>query len=219
MFVGLFDRFNNLDQIKTEEVLKWLNPVPQLTWLENYIANRILYPQAIPILPGDIKTDLAILREALRLNEPSITRDKTEFLGGNPFINITMRKIMIPVSFLEFIPDLSSLVWVFIDGLLLNRSKKDWFQDFWTVILSNTAEEIIGTVLLPQFQNISGVAVIKIEGKIYKIKAGNMNTIPCLKEHCPVDFSINGGKILGKNKSTIEIYGGKVGLIVDARVS
>src|SRR3989344_7189671 len=115
---GLFYRFDDLDQIKTEDVARWLSPVPQQTLLENYIANRILYPQAIPVLPSDMKLDLAILREALKLQKPVGMQVKNQFLGGSPFLNVTMRKIIIPASFLEFVPDLTSLVWAFVDGLL-----------------------------------------------------------------------------------------------------
>lgn len=202
-FAGLFDRFNNLDQIKIEDVMKWLSPVPQQIPLENYIANRILYPQVVPISPSELKIDLAILREALRLD--------------NFFINTTLRKIMIPANFLEFIPDVISLICAFIDGLLLERLRKNCFEDLWTISLSNGTEEIIGSILLPQFSDKQGLMEIKLEGKIFNIKTGSLNILPCPKEHCPIDFNLKMGKFLGKNKGEVELSGGKAGLIIDAR--
>lgn len=216
-FVGLFDRFINLDQIKIEDVIRWLSPVPQQIPLENYIANRILYPQAVPISFSEVKIDLAILREALRLNTSYNPKDKNQFLGNSPFINITLRKIIIPVSFLEFIPDVVSLVWAFIDGLLLEHSKKDCFEDLWTISISNETEDVIGSILLPQFTSTQGLMEIKLEGKTCNIKAEALSILPCPKERYQIDFNLKMGKFLGKSKGQVELSGGKVGLIIDAR--
>lgn len=213
---GIFDTFDNLDQIKVEDVARWLKPVPQLIALENYISNRILYPQVVPITLLDMKKDSAILREALRLSSQH-PQHKNEFLGGSPFLNATMRKIIIPRRFLDFVPDLASLVWAFVDGLLLSRPKEDWFQDLWTVVLSSDSDEIIGSILLPQFENLTGYIEIKLDNKVFKIKSGDVAVLPCLKERCPLDFNLNKGKLLGKQKSIIEVYGGKVGLMIDGR--
>lgn len=216
-FVGLFDRFINLDQIKIENVMRWLSPVPQQISLENYIANRILYPQAVPISLSEIKIDLAIIREALRLNSYCNKDNKNEFLGNSPFINVTLRKIIIPVGFLEFIPDIVSLIWAFIDGLLLEHSRKDCFEDLWTVCISNETEDVIGSILLPQFSDRQGLMEIKLEDKSYNIKAGALSVLPCPKERCSINFNFKNGKLLGKNKGVIEISGGKAGLVIDAR--
>ncbi len=215
---GLFDRFDNLDQIKVEDVAKWLKPVPRQVFLENYIANRILYPQAVPITFSDMKMDLAILREAIRLNATVQPQEKNEFLGSSPFINATMRKIIIPASFLEFAPDLPSLVWAFIDGLLVSRPKEDWFGDLWTVILSADTDNIIGSILLPQFKSENDIIEVTLDGKTSKIKAGSLTVLPCLKERCSIGYSLSQGKLLGKDKSAIELYGGKLGLVIDGRL-
>lgn len=217
--VGLFSRFENLDQIKVEDIARWLKPTPLVTVLEDYIANRILYPTTIPVLSIDTKKDLAILREVLRLYVPTESnQNKTEFSGNSPFINISTRKIIIPESLLEFVPDLTSLVWAFIDGLLYNLLKKDWFEDLWTLILSSKADKVIGSVLLPQFDNLNGFMEVKLEGKNYKIKAGNFTILPCPKYRCPIEYSLISGRLLGKSTSAIEIYGGEAGLVIDGRI-
>src|SRR3990167_9440024 len=108
---GLFSSFDDLDQISPEAIASWLKPAPELTSLENYLANKILYPQAVPLTKHDMQIDLAILREALRMNGPKPGEQKSNaLLGGNPFLNITLRKILIPERFLDFVPDLASLV-------------------------------------------------------------------------------------------------------------
>ncbi|MCR4306210.1 MAG: hypothetical protein NUV73_03955, partial [Candidatus Daviesbacteria bacterium] len=150
---GLFDSFDNLDQISPEDIALWLKPVPSANRLENYLANKILYPGALPLTEYDMQIDLAILREALKLNGPKAADKKTNsLLGDNPFLNITLRKILIPERFLNFVPDLQSLAISFIDGLLLGKERQDFFEDLWTIVLTDEGDEVVGSVLLPQFE-------------------------------------------------------------------
>lgn len=216
--VGLFDSFDNLDQIPPADIASWLKPVPQLEQIENYLANRILYPQTLSLTERDMKMDLAILREALKLNGPKPQTQKTNaLLGDNPFLNITLRKILIPDKFLEFVPDLSILTIVFIDALLLNRRKEDWFQDIWTIVLTDDTDEIVGSVVLPQFEDPGGLMNCTLQSKNYEIKFGGLKVLPCSAERCEIGYKLQKGKILGKSESAIEIYGGKLGLVIDGR--
>lgn len=216
--VGLFDSFDNLDQISSEAIASWLKPVPQLDRIENYLANKILYPQALSLTQQDMVMDLAILREALKLNGPKLQTQKVNaLLGDNPFLNVTLRKILIPAKFLNFIPELSILTIVFIDALLLNRSKEDWFQDIWTIILTGDTDEIVGSVVLPQFEDVSGSMHCSLMDKSYEIRSGGIKVLPCPRERCEIGYKVQKGKILGKSESAIEIYGGKLGLVVDGR--
>ena|SRR5258708_2221532 len=217
---GLFEGFDNLDQIEIESLIPWLEDLPvKLTsiQLENYLGNRILYPKTLPVTEIDMKIDLAILREALRMNGPKIEPNPNPMLGDNPFLNITLRKIMIPERFLNYIPDLIGLTWAFVDGLLLTRSKKDWFEDLWTVILTDDADQVIGSVLIPQFNNSQDSMDLSVLGKKYKIKAGSLTIIPCQKDRCEIAYKFVSGRILGKKESAVEVFGGKLGLLIDGR--
>ena len=218
---GLFDSFDNLDQISPEAIASWLKPVPSLNQLENYLANRILYPQVLPLTGQDMQIDLSILREALKasiaLTNARNGSKMNALLGDNPFLNITMRKILIPVKFLNFAPNLLSLTFVFIDALLLNRKKEDWFQDLWTIVLTDDIDEVVGSLLLPQFDDKGGVMNLKLSGGNYEIRAGGLMVIPCPKDRCEIAYSLKKGKILGHQESAIEVYGGKLGLVIDGR--
>lgn len=215
---GLFDSFDNLDQIPPEAIASWLKPVPPLDYLENYLATRILYPQTLPLTEQDMQIDLAILREALRLNGPKKDSTKNNvLLGDNTFLNITMRKILIPSVFLTYVPNLTILVRVFIDGLLVNREKKDFFQDLWTIVLTYEIDEVVGSVLLPQFESSGAVMSLKLQDQNYEIRPGTLTVIPCNKDRCEVAYKLQSGKILGKQESAMEVYGGKLGLVVDGR--
>lgn len=219
--IGLFDSFDNLDQISPGAIAAWLKPTPSLNLLENYLANKILYPQTLPLTKQDMQIDLAILREALKmskiLTEPTNVPQRNAFLGGNPFLNITLRKILIPTRFLQFVPDLASLTTVFIDALLLKRSKEDWFEDIWTVVLAANIDEIVGSVILPQFEDKNGVFSCTLVGKTYEIHPGDIKILPCSKDRCEIGYKLHRGKILGKQESAIEVYGGKLGLVIDGR--
>jgi len=214
---GLFDSFDNLDQISAESIAYWIKPASQLAFLENYLANRILYPRTLSLTANDMKIDLAILREALKINGPKKSTKTNALLGDNPFLNITLRKVLIPARFTDFIPDLISLTWAFIDALLFDRKKEDYFQDIWTLVLTGDTDEIIGSLMLPQFQGLTGAIKVSMFGKSYQIKQGGITAIPCSQDRCEIAFKIQNGKMLGKNESAVEVYGGKLGLIIDGR--
>ncbi len=202
---GLFDSFDNLDIIDVNNLAIYLKSPPSSDSLENYLANKILYPTTLPLTMLDMKVDLAILREALRIKKDS------------QFLNITSRKIIIPGKFLQYIPDLVSLTWAFVDGLLLNRSKKSWYEDQWTVMISGDIDEVAGTVLLPQFEGLSDLMSLTLMGREYKISAGSLTVVPCSKSRCQISYKFKKGKILDKNINEVEVYGGKLGLMIDGR--
>lgn len=216
-FAGLFDNFDNLDQISLEGIASWLKPVPQLHQLENYLANRILYPQTLPQTEVDMQIDLAILREVLKMNGPKADApNRNALLGDAPFLNVTLRKLLIPSEFLNFVPDLVSLTYAFIDGLLLGRKKKDWFEDLWTIVLTGDADEAVGSIILPQFRN-TGIMRLRVLNKNYEIRQGGLMVIPCLQDRCEIAYKLQNGSVLGKSESAVEVCGGKLGVMIDGR--
>lgn len=212
---GLFDSFDNLDRIPIEDIARWLKPQPNSTYIENFLAQRILYPATVPITPQDLKIDLAILREAIRMSRLGHVPSGT-WLGDKPFLNVTLRKILIPSKFLAFVPDLITITWTFVDGLLLDRKGQDIFWGLWTIVLTGEIDEIIGSLLLPEFKD-DGVLQLRVTGKTYQIRAGTLMVIPCSIKRCEVSFKIKGGKILGKEELALEVYGGRLGIMVDGR--
>lgn len=214
---GLFDSFDNLDQIPIEKITRWLKKAPSDIQLENYLAQRILYPQTVPLTAQDMEVDLAILREALRINAP--VRGKTgPLLGENPFLNMTLRKVLIPAKFLPFIPSLVALTWAFVDAFLMERRRQDWFGDIWTVVLVDEIDEVIGSILKPQFESSQGDMELIINQKNYKVRSGSLIVIPCPQGRCEITYKFNQGKILGKKESALDVYGGRLGLMIDGRL-
>lgn len=212
---GLFDSFDHLDQVKTEDIARWIKPQPPFEFVENYLAQKILYPQVLPITRLDMDIDLAILREAVRLSVPKDS--KNALLGDNPFMNLTLRKILIPAKFLSFVENIAVLAWVFVDALLLERSNQDRFADLWTVVLTGEADEVVGSVILPEFSGGGGQLELKVMDKLYRIDAGTLTVIPCKRERCEIAFNVKSGKILGHENLAVEVSGGRLGLVVDSR--
>lgn len=62
---GVFESFN-LEEIPPEDIARWLKPAPSLNTIENYLANKLLYPQTIPVTQADLAVELAIFREVIR---------------------------------------------------------------------------------------------------------------------------------------------------------
>ncbi len=214
---SLFETFDDLDQIDINSLIPFISPPPQPIKLENYLANLILYPQALPLSEYDMKINLAVLREALRLNGPKLAGENN-LLGSNPFINMTLRKILIPESFLPFVPDLVSVTGVFIDAFLRVRPKTDFFWDLWTVVITDDSDEIVGSVILPQFINRDGEMEIIVMGKSYKATSGRVSIIPCMKDRCEISYKLNQGQVLGKSENALQLYGGKMGILIDGRM-
>lgn len=214
-FIGLFDSFDNLDQIKVEDIAAWLKTPLQQHQLENYLANRILYPQTLPMNAFDMEIDLAILREALKLTLNQTKQNN--FLADSPFLSMTLRKILIPSRFLNAIGDLKKLTWAFVDALPIDLKRKDWFEDLWSIVLTNDIDETAGTLILPEFAGSSGEIEVNIMGHSYKVKVGSLLIIPCLKDKCEASYKLKQGKLLGKSENSLQVSGGRLGIMIDAR--
>lgn len=191
---GIFDSFENLENIPSENIARWLKGRLQSHFLENYLANRVIYPQVIPV-GEELSIDLAILREALRRNPV--------------FFNHIQKKIFIPESFLQVMPDFKKLALVFIEALRPNGLV--------TLILSKkSGDKILGSLITVSCTS-GDTLYFGIEGRNYKVKPGSLTVLPCPSDHCHVNFKSESSTIFGKNELIFEVPGGDLGLIVDGR--
>lgn len=194
---GIFDSFDDLDLIPIADIARWLKVPPPLFFLENYLANRILYPQSAPQTKAEVDLDLAILREALRRN-PS-------------FLVSAEKKILIPEEFHERLPNLNTLAWAFVDAY---RPKGVATIN----IVRKSGDEVVGMVIAPE--NILPTDMLKlvVENQSYEIKPGALMVIPQTSTHCHIAFSAKFARLLGKNETIFEGSGGSLGILVDGRV-
>ncbi|TSC65550.1 MAG: Uncharacterized protein CEO21_384 [Microgenomates group bacterium Gr01-1014_80] len=193
---GIFSSFENLDQIPIEDIAGNLEPAPVRYVLENYLANKILYPAVVPVSGPQLNIDLAILREALK--------------RSNVYYNLRSKKIFVPEAFFNFIPDVKKLALLFIDAyepkgiitFVLTRSGRD---------------EILGTLVTVYCKGQKEPLHFGVEGQNFRIKPGVLTILPCPKEHCHVSFKATEAKLLGKSEMLFEVPGGALGLVVDGR--
>lgn len=191
---GVFDYFKNVDQIPAEDIARWISPLPNIIILQNFIANRLSYPQAIPIDQEGLDIDLAILREVLR-------RDKK-------YVNATSKKILIPKHFEIRFVDLAKLVWAFVDAYLL--------VGIWTVVLKGDYDETVGSIIVPRL-NPNGQGDFVINNKQVSLLKGGLLVVPCNRLKCVISFNLNGGELLEKKQNKLEIFGGRLGVLIDGR--
>lgn len=206
---GIFSHFINLDQISPESISTWLKsslptgvPLPTVDQIEDHLANRVLYPQVVAVTALDLKIDLAILREALRPNKH--------------FLDINLKKIIIPSDFLNFVSDLPQLIQVFIDAYLLEPSLREKAA-LWTIVTKGQTEEAVGSLMIPSFTHTTGKIDLFLEGNNYSVKQGILTTLKCPKTKCMLGFKSENSQFLGKSEGVVEIWGGKLGLVVDTR--
>jgi hypothetical protein len=194
---GIFDLFKDLDQIPVENISRWIKPTPEVYFLENYLANRIIYPQSIPSDEKSLDLDLAILREGLK--------------STPEYYNKGSQRIFIPEGFISRFPNIKKLVWAFIDAYELSDINK-------VVLLKPNYQEVLGTVVSLKFNSPKGgVAKTTIEEKPYEIKQGSLMILSCLSSHCHMTFKSNHATLLGKKDLTFEAFGGELGIFIDAR--
>lgn len=196
--VGLFSHFPKLNTVTAGSVAAWLGGKADAKLLENRLGNRILFSSSVPYSADDLAFDLAILREAVKTQPQD-------------FINPNLRLIYIPEEFGEFFPDLRTMVAAFIDVLkpsgvtsVVLKSK--------TLGLKN-----LGSVIKPEVTSKSGVILIRIRDYKYEVKVGSLTAIPAESGKVDIHFQSRAAKLLGKDDATLEIAGGKLGLLVDAR--
>ena len=194
---GVFDRFENLEKIPAENIAKWLSMHPDSAAIENYIANRVIYSQTVPVTLNDQNIDFAILREAQR--------------AAPIYFKQNQKKIFIPADFLQITPDIKKLVNIVIDAF-----EPKGLITF--VLTARTKDEILGSLVTVNCKK-EDMLYFELEGKNFKIKPGNLTILPCPKDHCHVNFKSQGSTIFGKTELVFEIPGGKIGLIVDGRLS
>jgi hypothetical protein len=195
---GLFDNFQKLDSLQVEGVKNWLNRREDPALFENELGNRIVYPQTVPVTQENLIFDLAILREALKLQPED-------------YYNQNFHRLYIPENFLNFIPDIHKLVLAFIDTF-----------DPWGVTTIFLRSERLGTMTLgtlirPEIISDTGWIDLWVYGKKYEVPVGSITFIPAANNKIDIKFESGAAKLFEKNQTVAEVIGGQLGVIVDTR--
>lgn len=197
---GNIPHHEDLNKIRAEDVSSWLGKNYDFRSVSNYLANKITYPHTVALNPSEMIYEVAILREMLRLHP-------------NEYYSAKAKRIYVPHDLVYFIPNIPKLVWPFVDvfkPIGLN-----------TVILKENpplgSAKNLGTFVKVEPVKKEGIVNVEIGGEKYQVKIGSLVVLPALPNKVDIKVASNGAKILGKAKLEMEIAGGPLGVMVDAR--
>ena len=60
---GIFQNFPDIGQIPTGDISRWLRPSPDPSKIEDYLGNKMLYPETVPIAKTELAIELAVFEE------------------------------------------------------------------------------------------------------------------------------------------------------------
>ena len=189
---GVFDEFADLDKVPVEEVLKWLPQKPEIHFLTNYIGNRIMYPQAIPLTHTELEIDLAILRAAIKLKPSLVYEPQTN-------------KIIIPKAFADRFPSLADVARAVVDGL----NPKGLHNIF---VKEISRYKLIGSVISPlNPQKLSSnERTVTFTGNAIR-KELPLNMVSVIETPAPeIKMALGGEEFV--------VAGGDAGVIIDLRI-
>lgn len=194
---GIFEYFKDLDKISVEDVALNLKSSADDFYLENYIANKALYPQTVPVTAADMELEMAILAVAVKQN---LT-----------IFKLQQKKLQIPKIFITRFPNLQKLIIVVKDAM-------DLKEEIITLeVLDEGRVKPEGSLIKVNLKDESGSVRFKLDNKSYQTKKGSILFIPCNSKKCHLQFKTSSGAILNKKEGIMDVYGGIIGVVVDAR--
>ncbi|MBI2595135.1 hypothetical protein HYW46_00170 [Candidatus Daviesbacteria bacterium] len=192
---GVFEQFKNPDQIPLQDITRWVKHAKDPKAIENFIGNRILYPQTVALNESDLGIDYAIMRESIRRNQR---------LYLNPIGN----KISLEQSFIARFPPAAKFINIIVQSLDL--------PELTTILVKNNVGMIVsGSVInirkLPNFDKLKEQEMLElfIDGTPTKIRLGGISILS-LKDH-HIKLKIDG-------LNGMMVAGGTFGLVLDFRL-
>lgn len=185
---GIFDRFSNISQVKTDQVFRHIKNTPKVAYVDNFLGNRWLYPQTIPETAAEMMIDRAILTELVRLN--------ISF-----FYNQTTKKVTIPVEVSSRFQPMVDLLAAMIDGLSLEGLNR-------VEIIEEDGRILTGSIWKPINVPLEAKVSLKIGQKTLSLVVGQLTIIPVAESAVSISF-------LGQNET--QATGGQLGVVIDLR--
>lgn len=174
---GIFEELAGLESLPIDEINNFLSPQEHFYVLENYLGNRILYPQTIPQSKRDMEIDTAILCAYMHTHQ-------------DLFINNGLRRVVISEKIETRFPPLANLIFYFPNIFHLES----------TVTIAVQREigqiEVVGTIVTPS----ETLNKIKINGQEVNLNPEGMTYIESHEKNNEVELSnqvltVEGGKL------------------------
>ncbi len=184
----------DIEHITPEELIPWTSFKVAPEVMDNYVGNRLLYPQAILTTQQQLEWDKALVQAAIH-------RAKDKFYNANT------RRMLIPVEFMELSANSQDIFKLFIDVC----------QPHLISYILQKPSIILGTILTPVALKKSGLITLIIDQQTFTIKLGELVFLPISKSKVDLQFSSPSATLMGQQQFRVEVAGGPAGIIVDAR--
>lgn len=165
---GVFASFSNLANISAEEVEKYLSSKSELHTLENFIANRVLYPQSIPMNKIELDMDLAILKALVSLEPEKV-------------YSFVKQTLTIPEEWVARFPSLEELVVSLMEVVPLGKVTR-------VMLKTRLGSTQLGSVI--HLSGIEGTVKVRLGSKEVKLKGHTVTLLKLLQRE--VEVSLNG---------------------------
>lgn len=185
---GVFELFDNLDKISPNSLNNWLKNREEPHYLQNFVGNRILYPQIVPTTKREMDLDFALLGEAVKLNRQL-------------FFDEQSKRVIIPEVFLSRFPNLPRLGVVMVEGISPQGESTIYLK-------TKSGHQFLGTVIAPTLISSDGPMQITINSKVSNVSLGSLVVFPITSPKVRVKIDA---------LAEIEVSGGELGLIIDLR--
>lgn len=185
---GLFSNYSDLDSLDFENIRLSSKTNLKIREIENFVANRFLYPQTIPLSILEMKVDLSLIQEIIKKNV-------------HLFYNISIKRITIPEGFEERLKPVPDLIITFIDAIS---------PPVTTQIILKYADgsRKVGSIFIPLTPIIKPTVELTIEGQKMKLKNNIISRVNC---------AIPQTNITIEGQNPQPIWGGDLGIFVDLR--
>lgn len=171
---GVFEGLKGLGDVTADELGRWLSFIVEEHELENFLANRLIYPQTIPMTAQELEIDYAILRAAITLN-------RTRFYNPSRLI------VQIPEDYLLRFPNTNKLIWCFTDALDLKEVTK-------IVMKKGLGKRVLGSILT--YPSLTPVN-LTIKNQQFSLPAGSLTKIPLKEKSTQVQLNQTSSVVYG----------------------
>lgn len=192
---GVFENFLSLSHSNVDDIKRWLNFPTEAHQIDNFLSNRLLYPQTIPMNEQEMEIDLAILREAIRVN---MQGDKSLV---NLFFNPYKNTITINEDFLLRFRPTQKLVWALADVLPLKETTNIFTKDW-------SGTHGIGS-LTTFFNSNSQELTMEVNGQRLNLNTPSRAAVPFTQRQTQIKI---GDKV-------IPAMGGELGILIDLKLN
>lgn len=206
------------DRIAAEDVGRWLPFSANLTDIENYLANKRIYPRVIPVTEHEYEIDLAVARQAIiKLGQ----KDGKEYLPVTLPLNLVLTGGLL--TSIQNVPDLAILLldsFYFKSGTTVYVDSDNNLVPAGAVFSKYEEAEIpldkrlkkMGSIL-----HLGGSHELTIDFGLetkqrLKLLPGEIAALPAGAEH-EIEISVDSGK----SRHEYKLSGGEGGVFLDNR--